>query len=111
MNNCGSIVALHVYVEYLAIWPVVAKEPALKHEFLEKAVKVLVLSIPSVYPQTVVFNLYGRRRIREVLAVDELMVQGIDWTSVSPFCRHTRLWGSLEWCTLISFSRLDVFCT
>jgi len=33
------------------------------------------------------------------LAGDELMVQGIDYTSVSPFRRKPRLLGSLEWCT------------
>jgi hypothetical protein len=32
------------------------------------------------------------------------MVQGIDYTSVSPFCRLLRLWGSFEWCTFLEFA-------
>jgi hypothetical protein len=39
-------------------------------------------------------------RYQEALAGDEVMVQGIDYTSVSPFCMiYNSSLGSLEWCT------------
>jgi hypothetical protein len=41
-------------------------------------------------------------RHQEDLAGDEVMVQGIDYTSVSPFCMiNNSSLGSLEWCTSI----------
>ena len=43
---------------------------------------------------------------REALAGDEVMVHGIDYTSVSPVCVDHGSLGSLEWCTSFCQSRI-----
>ena len=68
-----------------------------------------VCNIPSWFFLSSIRSHYDWRINREALAGDEVMVQGIDYTSVSPiFSFFYCSLGSLVWCTSYQFLSFDL---